>query len=99
MFKIGVLASGKGTNLKAIIDYIKGEKASFEIGIVLSDNLDANALTIAKNEGIKAEYISPGRYKTFLEPEIEKKYVNILKENKVELVCLAGFMRVIKKHF
>ncbi|HOV22427.1 MAG TPA: phosphoribosylglycinamide formyltransferase [bacterium] len=99
MFKIGVLASGKGTNLKAIIDYIKGEKASFEIGIVLSDNLDANALTIAKNEGIKAEYISPGRYKTYLEPEIEKKYVNILKENKVELVCLAGFMRVIKKTF
>ncbi len=99
MFKIGVLASGKGTNLKAIIDYIKDEKASFEIGIVLSDNLDAKALTIAKNEGIKAEYISPGRYKTFLEPEIEKKYVNILKENKVELVCLAGFMRVIKKTF
>jgi len=99
MVKIGVLASGKGSNLQAIVDYIKSEKPPFEISIVLSDNPDAFALKRAWKEGIKAMYIPPGKYKTFLEPDVEKKYVEILKENGVQLVCLAGFMRVIKKNF
>ncbi len=99
MLKIGVLASGKGSNLQAIIDYIKSEKPPFEISIVISDNPDAFALKRAEKEGIKAMYIPPGKYKTFLEPPVEKKYVEILKENGVQLVCLAGFMRVIKKNF
>ncbi len=99
MVKIGVLASGKGSNLQAIVDYIKSEKPPFEISIVLSDNPDAFALKRAGKEGIKAMYIPPGKYKTFLEPDVEKKYVEILKENGVQLVCLAGFMRVIKKNF
>jgi len=99
MVKIGVLASGKGSNLQAIVDYIKSEKPPFEISIVLSDNPDAFALKRAGKEGIKAMYIPPGKYKTFLEPAVEKKYVEILKENGVKLVCLAGFMRVIKKNF
>jgi len=51
MFTIGVLASGKGSNLKAIIDYIKKEKLDIKIGMVLSDNPDALALKIAENEG------------------------------------------------
>lgn len=99
MFKIGVLASGKGSNLQAIIDYTKNEKVSFQIGVVISDNQDAYALKRAEKEGIKAIYIPPGKYRTFLEQDIEKKYVNVLKENKIDLVCLAGFMRVIKKNF
>jgi len=99
MFTIGVLASGKGSNLQAIIDYIKEENLPIKIGVVLSDNPEAYALERAKREGIKSLYIPPGRYKTFLEPEVEKKYVEVLKENGVELVCLAGFMRVLKKTF
>ena len=99
MFTIGVLASGKGSNLQAIIDYIKEENLPIKIGVVLSDNPEAYALERAKKEGIKSLYIPPGRYKTFLEPEVEKKYVEVLKENGVELVCLAGFMRVLKKTF
>ena len=99
MFTIGVLASGKGSNLQAIIDYIKEENLPIKIGVVLSDNPEAYALERAKREGIKSLYIPPGKYKTFLEPEVEKKYVEVLKENGVELVCLAGFMRVLKKTF
>lgn len=99
MVKIGVLASGKGSNFQAIVDYIKSEKPPFEISIVLSDNPDAFVLKRAEKEGVKAMYIPPGKYKTFLEPDVEKKYVEILKENGVQLVCLAGFMRVIKKNF
>ncbi|MCM8771679.1 MAG: phosphoribosylglycinamide formyltransferase [Candidatus Omnitrophica bacterium] len=99
MFTIGVLASGKGTNLQAIIDYIKQENLPIKIGVVISDNPNAYALERAKKEGIKAVCIPCEKYKTILGREIEKKYVEVLKENKVELVCLAGFMRVLKSTF
>ncbi len=99
MFTIGVLASGKGTNLQAIIDYIKEENLPVNIGVVISDNPDAFALKRAEKEGIKAICIPSEKYKTILGKEIEKKYVEILKENNVQLVCLAGFMRVLKKTF
>jgi len=99
MFTIGILASGKGTNFKAIVDYIEEENLPIKVGIVISDNPDAYVLKIAKEYKIKNIYIPPGKYKTFLEPEIEKKYVSCLKEHKVDLVCLAGFMRVLKKFF
>ncbi len=99
MLKIGVLASGKGTNLQAIIDAIERKEVPAKIGIVLSDNPDAHCLERTKRAGIKALYLPAGRFKTYLEPEIEKKYINVLKKEGVELVCLAGFMRVLKKDF
>ncbi|HOK79455.1 MAG TPA: phosphoribosylglycinamide formyltransferase [bacterium] len=99
MFTIGVLASGKGSNLQAIIDQIKTGFLNVKIGVVISDNPQAYALEIARSEKIPAEYIEPGKHKTFLDPNQEKKYVQCLKEHHVELVCLAGFMRVIKKEF
>ncbi|MCM8818138.1 MAG: phosphoribosylglycinamide formyltransferase [Candidatus Omnitrophica bacterium] len=99
MFTIGILASGKGTNLQAIIDYIKEENLPIRVGVVISDNEDAFALERARKEGIKAICIPCEKYKTILGKEVEKKYVSILKENKVDLVCLAGFMRVLKTTF
>ena len=99
MLKIGVLASGKGTNLQAIIDTIVRKEIPAEIGIVLSDNPDAYCLKRAKKVGIKAVYLPPGRFKTYLEPQVEKNYINALQKEKIELVCLAGFMRVLKKDF
>ncbi len=99
MFTIGVLASGKGTNLQAIIDYIKEENLPIKIAVVISDNPDALALERAKREGIKAICIPSKKYKTILSKKVEKKYVEVLKENKVDLVCLAGFMRVLKSTF
>ncbi|MCM8810285.1 MAG: phosphoribosylglycinamide formyltransferase [Candidatus Omnitrophica bacterium] len=99
MFTIGVLASGKGTNLQAIIDYIKEENLPIKIGIVISDNPDAYALERAKRERIKSICIPCEKYKTILDKETETKYINVLKENKVNLVCLAGFMRILRKNF
>jgi len=99
MFTIGILASGKGTNLQAIIDYIKEENLNIKIGVVISDNPFAYALERAKKENIKAICIPSKKYKTILGKEIEKKYVDVLKENNVQLVCLAGFMRVLKNTF
>lgn len=99
MFTIGVLASGKGTNLQAIIDYIKEENLKIKIGVVISDNPSAYALERAEKEGIKAICIPCEKYKTILDKKTEIEYVKVLKENNVELVCLAGFMRVLKKTF
>jgi len=99
MFTIGVLASAKGSNLQAIINHINSGFLNVKIGVVISDNPDSYALKIARDWHIPSEYIEPGKYKTFLEKNQEKKYVECLKKHGVELVCLAGFMRVIKKEF
>ena len=97
---IGVLASGRGTNLQAIIDNVKsGKLPNVEIGCVISDNPDAKALDRARHAGIPAYYIYPGEKRTVLDPEQEEKYIETLKKHGVELVCLAGFMRILKKRF
>lgn len=98
MVNLGVLASGKGSNLEAIIDAIERKELDAEISCVLSDVKDAFALERARRRGIAAVYIPPGHFKTILAPDAEKKYIETLKENNVELVILAGFMRVIKKN-
>lgn len=97
--KLGVLASGKGSNLQAIIDAIERKELDAEISCVLSDVKDAFALKRAGRHNIKAVYIPPGHYRTILTPEAEKKYIDTLKENGVDLIILAGFMRVLKKGF
>lgn len=94
--KIGVLLSGSGSNLQAIIDAVKEKTLAAEIAIVLSDNPDALGLKRAEKAGIRAQYIPPGPKRTVLSPTAEKKYITALKEAGCELVCLAGFMRVIK---
>ncbi|MCK9266162.1 phosphoribosylglycinamide formyltransferase [bacterium] len=99
MFKIGVLASGKGSNLQAIIDYIKDKQLPIDIKVVLSDNKESFALKIAEKVGIDNQYINPGRYKTFLEPDSEEEFIKILTKKDVDLICLAGFMRVLKTNF
>ena len=94
--KIGVLLSGSGSNLQAIIDAAKDGSLPVEIGLVLSDNPDAFGLKRAEKADIRAQYIPPGPKRTFLSPEAEEKYIVALKEAGCELLCLAGFMRVIK---
>lgn len=95
--KIGVLGSGKGSNFEAIAEAVQsGRLKNVEIALVLSDVEDAPILEKAKKHGIPAEYLHPGTFKTKLDPETEKKYIQALKDRGVELVVLAGFMRVIK---
>ncbi|MEW6686828.1 MAG: phosphoribosylglycinamide formyltransferase [Candidatus Edwardsbacteria bacterium] len=95
--RLGVLASGRGSNLQAIIDNIESGKLEAEIAVVISDVENAQALERARKHNIPAIYIPPGKFKTKLEPEIEKEYVDCFNKYQVELVCLAGFMRILKE--
>jgi phosphoribosylglycinamide formyltransferase-1 len=97
MKNIAVLVSGRGTNLEAIINNIEKGTLHANLACVISDNKDARALQIARDHGFKAIWLDPGPKKTWLMPEFEEKYVKTLQEHNVDLVCLAGFMRIIKK--
>lgn len=92
---VGVLASGRGSNLQSIIDASEAGTIDADVAVVISDNEDAVALERARKHGIDAVYIAPGQYKTKMEPEIEQKMVDCLREHDVDLVCLAGYMRVV----
>lgn len=96
MKNIAVLASGRGSNLEAIISNIESGTLQADLACVISDNQDARALQIARDHGFKALWLDPGPKKTWLLPEFEQKYVKTLQEHNVDLVCLAGFMRIIK---
>jgi phosphoribosylglycinamide formyltransferase-1 len=92
---LGVLASGRGSNLQSIIDAADAGTLDADVAVVISDNEDAVALDRARKHGIDAVYIAPGQFKTKMEPEVEQKIVDCLREHNVELVCLAGYMRVV----
>ena len=95
-FRIGVLGSGNGTNLVAITDAIARGEVPVEIALVLSDVNEAEILQHARRMGLKARHIAPGKYRTKLDDEAEEFYSNALQEADVDLVVLAGFMRILK---
>lgn len=96
--KIGVLASGSGTNFQAIIDAIKADKISnSSIEILICNRKSAFALERAKMEGIEAVYLNGKEFET--REEYDKKVVAVLKEKGVELVVLAGYLRWITPYF
>jgi phosphoribosylglycinamide formyltransferase-1 len=97
MINIGVLASGRGTNLQAIIEAIKEGKVEGRISIVISDNRNAFALKRAKQNNIEIEYIN---FKSFKNREdYDKKIMECLKEKDIDLVVLAGYMRILSPYF
>jgi phosphoribosylglycinamide formyltransferase-1 len=94
---IGVLISGSGTNLQAIIDAIEANKLAATIQLVLSNRADAYGLMRAKNHGIPAEVLD---HKNFTSREaFDAAAVETLKSRGVELVILAGFMRLLSPVF
>jgi phosphoribosylglycinamide formyltransferase-1 len=94
--KIGVLGSGKGSNFRAIADAITAGTLDAEVRIVISDVESAGILALARERKIRAEFVAPGKFRTKLEPEAEERVVALLREAEVELVVLAGWMRMIK---
>jgi phosphoribosylglycinamide formyltransferase-1 len=96
---IGVLASGRGSNLEAILQSCEAGRIDGQVAVVISDVEDAFALERARRHKVEAAYVPPGKYRTKLEREIEEQYVCVLRERKVDLVCLAGFMRILSAHF
>jgi phosphoribosylglycinamide formyltransferase 1 len=92
---IGILGSGKGSNCRAILECIRSGDLNAETRLVVSDVLDAPILEIAREFGVANAYLPPGRFRTRLEPAIEEQLVKMLRDAGVELVVLAGFMRVL----
>ena len=93
---IGILGSGKGSNCRAILEQIRSGKLHADCRMVLSDVEDAGILAIAREFGVPGVFFPPGRFRTKLEPEAEERLVRLLRDLGVELVVLAGFMRVLK---
>jgi len=93
---LGILGSGKGSNCRAILEQISAGKLQAECRVVVSDVADAGILAIAREFGVPGVFFPPGKFRTRLEPEAEEQLVRLLREAGVELVVLAGFMRVLK---
>lgn len=98
-FRIGVLGSGKGSNFVAIADAIKAGQIPAEIALVLSDVENAGILAHARERKLPAQFIPPGKFRTKLEEEAERAFVEGLQAARVDLIVLAGFMRVLKGDF
>jgi phosphoribosylglycinamide formyltransferase 1 len=94
--KLGVLGSGKGSNFRAIAEAIRLGKLDAEIALVISDVEEAGILKFARDLGFRAEFVAPGKFKTKMEPEAEERVVDLLLGAGVDLVVLAGYMRMVK---
>jgi phosphoribosylglycinamide formyltransferase-1 len=97
MRRLGVLGSGKGSNYVAIQEAIRRGTLHAEVAVVVSDRADAGILDHARAYGVPTAALPPSRFKTRLEPELEEELVRILQRHQVELVVLAGYMRVVKE--
>ena len=93
IFKLAVLVSGRGSNLQAIIDSIDREELDAHLSIVISNTKDAMALKRAEKHGIKTIFIDPSTYLNG--KEYDKALVLKLKEFSIDLICLAGYMRIL----
>ena len=98
-FRIGVLGSGKGSNFVAIADACASGTVPAEVALVLSDVADVGILARARERDILARFIPPGKYRTKLDEDAERAYVEALQAAEVDLIALAGFMRVLKDGF
>ena len=98
-FRIGVLGSGKGSNFVAVADACRAGTVPAEVALVLSDVAEAGILARAREREIPACFLSPGKFRTKLDEEAEQAYIEALGAGRVDLVVLAGFMRVLKEGF
>jgi phosphoribosylglycinamide formyltransferase 1 len=94
--KLGILLSGRGSNFEAIADSIRAGGLQAEIAIVISNRSDASGFESAKRRGLNARLIpSKGRVRE----EHDREVIAALKEAHVDLVCLAGYMRLLSPEF
>ena len=89
-----IIISGKGSNLRSLIKYSKTKKSLIKIVLVISNNSNAKGIQYAKKSKISniiVKYINKKKF--------EKRLLKLLKGNKVELICLAGFMKILSANF
>ncbi len=96
-FKIGILVSGRGTNLQAIIDAIENGELNARIAVVLSNKKEAPALERAQKKGIEAVYLDPKPFAG--KKEFDLALARELEDRQVDLICLAGYMRILGPEF
>ncbi|WP_447972741.1 phosphoribosylglycinamide formyltransferase [Nitrospira sp. Kam-Ns4a] len=98
--RLGVLASGRGSNLQAVIDAIEAGSLRARIAVVLSNRADAPALERARRHGLPAVFLDPKPYTALADKrEAREAYdraaLEVLRKHEVELVILAGYMRIV----
>ena len=94
---IAVLASGNGTNFQALAEAIDKQRLKACIKLLITDKKNSFVRKRAKNLGIKDIFINPKEFKSGL--SFDKKVVKILKEEKINLVILAGYMKIVSPFF
>ena len=94
LLRVGVLLSGGGTNLQAILD---AAGAEYEVVVVVSDRADAFGLERARRAGVPAVHVDPPAHDG--RGAFNEALADVLREHHVELVCLAGFMRILAPNF
>jgi len=97
--RLGVLGSGKGSNYESITQACRDGRLPAEVAVVVSDRADAGILRHAANFDTPARFIEPGSFRTKLDEAAESACVRTLVEARVDLVVLAGFMRILKGTF
>lgn len=98
-FRLALLGSGKGSNAAAIADACAAGTIPAQVSLVLSDVPEAGILDRARERGLEARYIPPGRFRAKLDETAEMAFVQALRQAEVDLVVLAGFMRILKGEF
>jgi phosphoribosylglycinamide formyltransferase-1 len=96
MISLGVLGSGKGSNLQSIIDAIDADRLDARVACVISDVEDAYILERARKHHIPAEHVDCAPFKTKLDGDAEERVLAVLRKHDVDHVVLAGFMRMVK---
>jgi phosphoribosylglycinamide formyltransferase-1 len=96
---LGVLASGRGSNLKALVDARTRGDISIPIVVVVCDRPDAGALAIAREAGVEALVLEAGPSRSRLSGEAEERWTHALVSRGVDLVALAGFLRIVGPNF
>ena len=96
-FKLAVLVSGRGSNLQAIIDSIEKNSLAAEISLIMSNVSDAYALQRGKKHGLESIFLDPKSFSS--RDDYEKQMIELLQTKSIDLVCLAGFMRILGKKF
>ncbi|MEF3254408.1 MAG: phosphoribosylglycinamide formyltransferase [Deferribacterales bacterium] len=98
MRRLGILLSGRGSNFIKIYENIRsGVIKNAEITVVISNKVDAPGYLFAKEAGIDAVFLDPKQFSS--REEFDLKIVSVLKDRSVDLVCLAGYIRIITKVF
>lgn len=95
--RLGILGSGSGTNCQAILDAIDSGSLKAQVVVVLSDNPAARILDRARARNIPAKIIDCRGFKSKFPDEAQQETAEILIDYEVDLVCLAGFMRLVRK--